>query len=125
MIKAIKQKENEVDVFFIVTEQPEVITSPNTALGGAASVNEQLTKITDGMNQLLNIVTSTCNKVETKISEINKGKDAKTMLSELTLEFGLTLTAEAGVVFTKASGEATLKVTANFNFNKSDLHETK
>jgi hypothetical protein len=115
MAKAIKKTENGVDVFIIVSEQPETISS-RSALGGAASVGDQLNKISDGMSHLLNTITSTCNKVEAQVSEMNKKKDMKSSISELTLEFGLSLTAEAGVVFTKASGEATLKITAKFDF---------
>lgn len=105
MEKAIKQVENGVDVFIIVTEQPEVISPSKSALGEAASVSDQLSKkISDGMNPLLNTIISTCNKVEAQITEMNKQKGEKSSISELTLEFGLSLTAEAGVVFTKASG---------------------
>jgi hypothetical protein len=115
MTKAIKQEENRFDVFIIVSEQPEEILIPQSALGGIASVGDQVNKISNGMNHLLDTITSTCNKVKDQMTEMKKSS-----ISELTLEFGLSLTAEAGVVFTKARGEATVKVTAKFDFKKTN-----
>lgn len=117
MAKAIKHNENGVEVFFIVSDELEVISSIKPkATGSASSVIDDLSNISNGMNYLIDTITNTCNKVEAKMKEINKQKDSKSGISELTLEFGLSLTAEAGVVFTKAKGEATVKVIAKFDF---------
>jgi DNA anti-recombination protein RmuC len=86
-------------------------------MGGTASAGKSLQKLSGSLDDLAQTISTTCTRIENKIDKMNKEQERKSKISELTIEFGLSLTAQAGVVITSASGEATLKVTAKLTFD--------
>jgi len=117
MKKAITQEENGIEISIIIEDDIENI-SPKSAMGGTATTaGKSLKKLSSSLDELGETISITCNRIENKIDKMNEQREKKSKITELTLEFGLSLTAEAGVVITSASAGATLKVSAKLKFD--------
>jgi hypothetical protein len=120
MKKVIKGLEDGIEISIVVQEDEFLdVTQHNSSATGvtASTASEKLKKLSSSLDDLAQTISTTCNRIENKIDEQNKMRQHKSKISELIVEFGLSLTAELGVVISNASAGATLKVTAKLKFD--------
>jgi hypothetical protein len=108
------QTEDGTPILIEVRAEPlDTLTAGQGLTGGTAGVED---KVADKLREISNAIAQVCRDVATGIrSAVGASRP-----DELTLEFGVTLAGEAGfAVITKASAEATMKVTATWKFDEN------
>jgi hypothetical protein len=83
--------------------QPASVDAGGGELGLASSAEEKVKKARETLEAALAQVTPAVNSVTSKLRDLSP--------DDLTIEFGLTLTAEAGAIVAKGSAEVHFKVT--------------
>lgn len=81
-------------------------------IGWGANVAEQLT---DRLDDIHSAISAGAQAVAQSLEGLNS--PAGWQLSEVSAAFGITLTAEAGVILSKASAETTFEVTVTYQRN--------
>jgi len=87
----------------VLLVQAAAVDSASEGLGLASSTEEKAVKATETLESALDHVTPALRSVAGKLRELSP--------DEVTVEFGLTLTAETGVVVAKGSAEIHFTVT--------------
>jgi Trypsin-co-occurring domain 1 len=94
-------------------EQLETLAVGSGLVGGTAGVEE---KAADKLREISDAIAEVCRDVSERV----RAAVGAAAPDELGLEFGVTLAGEAGfAVITKASAEATMKVTATWKFDQA------
>jgi hypothetical protein len=113
MEKVIEQEKNGVQFYIEVSPEPEIVDVQRVG-GEQAGVEEKVQQLQDKLEEISSTIAATCSAVQSKLpAQLSSGP----RIEELEIEFGIKLSVEAGVILTKAAGEATIKVTAKLKFN--------
>jgi Trypsin-co-occurring domain 1 len=113
MDKVIEQAKDGVSFFIEVSPEPDIVNLQRAG-GEQAGFEEDVQKLQDKLEEISSTIAITCTSIQSKLPEqLSKGP----RIEELEIEFGIKLSVEAGVILTKAAGEATIKVTAKIKLN--------
>ena len=101
----------EVDGATIYVEGAASAVVPGSTIQEASAADAEA-KALDTAQQLSNSVKSFCQRVISSMQELSGAQRP----SKTTVEFGLSISAEGNVYVVKTTGEASIKITAEWNF---------
>ncbi len=100
-----------------LTDAPKVVAPQEEYEGGAVAAGGAADKAMQKLEDIGDAVADVCRSIQKKVI----GALQAAAPDELTLEFGIVLTGETGIpMLTKASAEATLKVSTTWKKNGAD-----
>lgn len=113
MDRVIQQVKDGAVFFIEISPEPEIVNEQKIG-GEQAGIEEKIQQLHDRLDEISSTIAVACESIQSKLQpQRTKGP----RIEELTIEFGLKLSAEAGVIMTKVAGEATINVAAKLKFN--------